>query len=66
MIYLTLGNLIVRSPEQGHPQRVHVHLWGVKKKEIHYSAELLLNSTNILTNNNKSKEMVIVRCPWVL
>lgn len=33
MIYLTLGNLIVRSPEQGHPQRVHVHLWGVKKNK---------------------------------
>lgn len=26
MVYLTLGDLIVCSPEQGHPQRIHVHL----------------------------------------
>lgn len=26
MIYLTLGDLVVSSPEEGHSQRVHVHL----------------------------------------
>lgn len=34
VFYLTVGNLIICSPKQGHSQRIHVHLRGEKNTTL--------------------------------
>lgn len=56
MIYLTLGDLVVRSPEQGHPQRVHVHLWGKKKHHLSYISSIIFHSILVTKTFYKNKQ----------
>lgn len=54
MIYLTLGYFIVCSPEQGHPQRVHVHLWWFLKRKTKQKKQRIIQF-NLSTNIFQSK-----------
>lgn len=49
VIYLTLGNLIICSPKQGHSQRIHVHLKGGK------------NSTSITSMHQHSGMICVLK-----
>lgn len=54
VIYLTLGNLIICSPKQGHSQRIHVHLKGGK---IELQSHPCTNTVECMCSQNKSRRI---------